>query len=131
LPWMAWHGLWVIVLAIVLIGEIALTLWDFIVEVSVRRSLGDVYPGERVTHALMGILYGAMLSYLLPIMLSWWHQPTHLLLRTRSTPNALNWILVIMGVGVVFSGIRDLFAGLGLPNAAWPWATRNANSPRI
>ncbi len=40
----------------ILVAEIILTLRDFVVEITVRRSLGDVYAGERITHAIMGIL---------------------------------------------------------------------------
>src|SRR5262249_28112370 len=61
LPWLAWQGLWVLVLSAVLLAEIVLTLSDFVVESRVRKHLGDVYAGERVTHAVMGILYGAMI----------------------------------------------------------------------
>jgi hypothetical protein len=32
------------------------------------RLLGDVYAGERVTHAVMGILYGGMLAFLAPVV---------------------------------------------------------------
>src|SRR5262245_4643076 len=39
-----------------------LTLTDFVVEIRVRKPLRDVYGGERVTHAVMGILYGAMVA---------------------------------------------------------------------
>src|SRR5262252_1153664 len=43
LPWLAWQGLWVLVLAAVLSAEIILTLADFVVEIRVRKALGDVY----------------------------------------------------------------------------------------
>src|SRR4051812_28305514 len=49
LPWLAWQGLWTALLAAILLTEIALTLADFVVEKSVRKPLGDVYRGERVT----------------------------------------------------------------------------------
>src|SRR5215510_3544694 len=61
LPWLAWQGLWAAALAAILAVEIVLTMADFVIEIDVRRSLGDVYAGERVTHAVMGILYGAAL----------------------------------------------------------------------
>ena len=73
LPWLAWQGLWVIILGAVILAEIILTLWDFVVEIAVRKSLGDVYAGERVTHAIMGILYGGMLAFLLPVVVRWRH----------------------------------------------------------
>jgi hypothetical protein len=30
-----------------------------VAEIAARKTMGDVYAGERVTHAVMGILYGA------------------------------------------------------------------------
>src|SRR5689334_22927 len=66
LPWLAWQGLWVLLLVAVIVVEIVLTMADFVVEIAVRKPLGDVYAGERVTHAIMGILYGGMVANLLP-----------------------------------------------------------------
>ena len=66
LPWLAWQGGWALVLAALLAAEIVLTLTDFVVEDTVRRFLGGVYQGERVMHAVMGLMYGAMLAYLTP-----------------------------------------------------------------
>ena len=41
--------------------------------------MGDVYAGERVTHAVMGILYGAMIASLIPVLIGWWSLPAGLL----------------------------------------------------
>ncbi|MBI4535208.1 MAG: hypothetical protein HY708_02945 [Ignavibacteriae bacterium] len=114
-----WRGSWAIVLAAVLALEIVFTLWDFVVEVVVRKPLGDVYAGERVTHAVMGILYGAMLVFLLSTLGDWWMTTTAL---TESTVSpALKWFLLLMGVGVFLSGVRDTLASLELPGSSWPW----------
>src|SRR5580658_9615326 len=78
LPWFAWKGTWTIVFLSVMVAEIILTLWDFVVEIAVRRDLGDVYAGERVTHAIMGIMYGAMLPALPRKLTSWLGSPTPL-----------------------------------------------------
>jgi hypothetical protein len=114
-----WHGAWAFMLFVVLAAEIVFTLWDFIVEAVVRKPLGDVYPGERVTHAIMGILYGAMLVFLLSTLQEWKLQPTALVLA--NVPDLLKWLLVIMGVGVFLSGVRDILASMELPGAGWPW----------
>src|SRR5580698_613627 len=55
LPLLRFEGLWAWVLAALLVIEIVITLTDFVVEDTVRKPLGGVFPGERVTHALMGI----------------------------------------------------------------------------
>ena len=42
LPWLAWHGVWALVLAGVLVAEIVLTLTDFVVEITARKVLGPI-----------------------------------------------------------------------------------------
>lgn len=113
LPWIGWHGAWVLVLVGVFVAEIALTLTDFIVEIKVRKPLGDVYAGERVTHAVMGILYGAMIANLFPTLVSWWSLPTALVAEESGIPELLRLSLLIMAAGVFLSGLRDLHAALG------------------
>jgi hypothetical protein len=121
LPWLAWHGGWVLVLAGVLIAEIVLTLTDFVVEITVRKPIGDVYAGERVTHAVMGILYGAMIASLIKVLAAWWPLPTALMVVPPSIPEPLRWTLLIMAAGVAVSGLRDLYAAYELPHGGWPW----------
>lgn len=72
LPWVAWQGRYVLPLIVLLVVEIILTLWDFAVEDWIRKPLGGVYPGERVMHGIMGIVYGAALAYLVPVLRVWW-----------------------------------------------------------
>ena len=124
LPWLAWHGLWVVVLVGVFVAEIILTLTDFVVEIAVRKQLGDVYAGERVTHAIMGILYGAMIAKLIPAMTVWWDLPTGLVVEWAPIPAVLRWGLFAMAAGVFLSGVRDLYAALELPYGSWPWTER-------
>jgi len=121
LPWLAWNGLWVVGLGLVLTAEILLTARDFVVEIRVRAPLGDVYGGERVTHAIMGILYGAMLAFLIPVMTEWWNQPTGLAFAPPSIFEPLRWGLSVMAAGVFVSGVRDLYASFDLPWGGWPW----------
>ncbi len=129
LPWIAWQGLWVLALVAVLVAEIILTLSDFVAEIAVREVLGDVYAGERVTHAVMGILYGAMVAYLIPTLISWWSLPTSLAVAPPVMPELLRWGLTVMAVGVFLSGVRDLYAALGLPHGNWPWTLSSPSEP--
>jgi len=121
LPWIAWKGSWTIVLLGVITAEIALTLWDFVVEIAVRKDLGDVYAGERVTHAIMGIVYGAMIASLVPALHLWWKNPTNLLFEPVAISQWIRILVGATGVGVVASGLRDLYAALELPGGGWPW----------
>jgi hypothetical protein len=114
LPWLAWKGIWTIVLLGVIVAEIILTLWDFVVEIAVRRDLGDVYAGERVTHAIMRIMYGAMLASLAPTLNSSWGSPGGLAIEPATAPEWMRIFVSAMGAGVIGSGLRDLY-GLGPP----------------
>jgi hypothetical protein len=108
-------------LVAILVAEIVLTLADFSVETMVRKPIGDVYAGERITHALMGILYGVMLANLLPLLVAWWRLPTALSVIRPVIPEAVRWGLLIMGAGVFLSGLRDMYAAFALPRGSWPW----------
>lgn len=79
------------------------------------------HAGERVTHAIMGILYGAMVAGLIRVMASWWALPTALVVSPPAIPDALRWGLLVMAGGVAASGLRDLYAAYGLPYGGWPW----------
>lgn len=121
LPRVEWRGAWAYVLASLLAAEIFITLRDFVVEDRVRAPLGGVFAGERTTHALMAIIYGAMLANLMPELLAWRHGETALVPHTRAVPVGLVWTLTLMSAGVALSGLRDAYAALGLPGGAWPW----------
>ena len=126
LPRLAWQGTWALVLAGVFVAEIVLTLTDFVVEIAVRKQLGDVYGGERVTDAVMGILYGAMVANLIPVLVRWWALPTALVVDWAEIPDLLQGGLFVMAAGVLLSGLRDLYAALELPHGSWPWKTEVA-----
>src|SRR5439155_3760206 len=87
----------------------------------VRQPLGGVYHGERAMQAVMGIVYGAMLAQLIPIVLAWWLAPTRLVVAPPQVSEAWRWVLVAMAVGVCLSGVRDLCAAGAVPHSAWPW----------
>jgi len=128
IPRVEWRGAWAYVLASLLAAEIFITLRDFVVEDGVRAPLGGVFAGERVTHTVMAIIYGAMLANLLPALLGWRHEPTALAPHTQTVPAELVWLLTLMSVGVAASGLRDAYAALGLPGGGWPWRAEGAKA---
>ncbi len=69
----------------------------------------------------MGIVYGAMIANLLPSLWRWWSAATSLKPTAVSAPDLPRWCLTAMAAGVLLSGVRDLYAALGLPRGAWPW----------
>lgn len=129
-PLLAWHGWWALALAVLLVVEVVITMADFVTEDRVRVDLGGVFAGERVTHAVMGIVYGAMLAHLAPTLWGWWHQPTALVAAHHPVPALVTGTLVAMAVGILGHGLRDLYAVLGLPGSHWPWRFQSATPPR-
>jgi hypothetical protein len=103
-----------------LVTEIVITLRDFMIEDTVRRPLGGVYPGERATHAVMGIIYGAALGNLVPELVAGAALPTAL--RPWDAPGPLRVVLPLMAAGVFVSGLRDLGAAYGPRWLRFPWA---------
>ncbi|MSP24077.1 MAG: hypothetical protein EXR75_02710 [Myxococcales bacterium] len=120
LPWVAWHGYTVLVVVAAMVMEFAMTMTDFVVEIRVRKPLGDVPAGERIGHVCMGIVYGAMMANLLPVVATWWAMPSRLAIAPAG-PEPLRWVLSLMAIGVFLSGVRDLYAAFGLPGGSWPW----------
>jgi hypothetical protein len=108
LGWVAWHGVFAWLLMMLLVAEVGITLWDFVEEDRTR----PLARGERVTHAVMGIIFGAFLASLLPDLWHWRAQSTAFALRPHGP---LAWLLSAMAIGVALSGLRDLAASLCLP----------------
>lgn len=124
LPFVQWLGWMSVALAMLLISEIVITIRDFIVEDWVRKPLGGVFPGERTTHAVMGINYGAMLAFLLPIMWVWFAAGSQFQVSSVPVPPWLRAALFVLGIGVAISGLRDLASAFEVPYSAWPWEHR-------
>ena len=123
LPWVEWHGAWAWLLILVFLSEAVLTMWDFAIEKRVRARLGDVFPAERVTHNAMAIVYGLIIANLFPVFVDWVSMPTGLLLGAAPAPEAVRIGLTMLGLGVIGSGMRDLYAAAGGAGGAWPWRT--------
>jgi hypothetical protein len=123
LPWLSWRGWWAAALATLLLCEIAITLSDFIVEDQVRKPMGGLLPGERTTHTIMAIVYGAILANLVPELWRWWGLSTGLVIDPAPVPMWLRLGLSALAVGTLVSASRDAYAVLGYPGplARWPW----------
>ena len=103
LGFLTWHGVFAWILLALLLSEIGITLWDFIEEDRIRR----LPAGERAMHAVMGIVYGAFLAFLIPQMIEWSTLPTGFGPSYHGFPA---WMLLVLAAGVLASGIRDLIA---------------------
>lgn len=123
LPWFAWRGAWAYVLGALLVVEIGITLADFVVEDQVRKPLGGLLPGERTTHTVMAIVYGAMIANLIPVLLAWSATATAIRLEPPSVPTVYRIALTALAAGTLVSAVRDAYAVAGFPRriARWPW----------
>jgi hypothetical protein len=111
LAWTTWNGAYIWPLAAVLLFEVWITLTDFLEEDRTRK----LPAGERVMHAVMGIVYGVFLALLYPHAAAWSK------LATGFTPadyGLLSRILTLFAAGVFSSGIRDLIASRKLKSLA-------------
>ena len=106
LGFVTWNGALAWILLALLFGEIVITLWDFIEEDKIRR----LPPGERAMHAIMGIVYGAFLAFLLPEMFRWSALDSGFGGSYHGFPA---WLLLGLAAGVFVSGVRDLAASAG------------------
>ena len=107
LAWLQPHGTVVLLLAVLLATEIAITLSDFIVEDRTRK----LPPGERAMHAVMGITYGVFLALLFPHAAEWFAAPAGI---ASASYGWISWVLSAFALGVGGSGIRDLMASQAL-----------------
>lgn len=108
LGFLTWNGAFAWMLLALLMAEIVITLWDFIEEDKIRR----LPPGERAMHAIMGIVYGAFLAYLIPSMRHWSRLDTGFGTADHGFPA---WMLLVIAIGVFVSGVRDLIASASRP----------------
>src|SRR6202051_3674898 len=67
LGWLEGHGIWAIIVIVVLIAEVIITLMDF-VEEDLSRKLP---ASERINHTLLALNYGAILVLLVPVLIGW------------------------------------------------------------
>ncbi len=103
LGWTEPHGAIAAALMLVMVGEMVVTLWDFVEEDRTRR----LPATERVLHTLLTLNYGVVLAMLVPLLMHWADQPTSI---AAAYHGVWSWLCAIAAVGVVLSGLRDLAA---------------------
>ncbi|HLJ57547.1 MAG TPA: hypothetical protein VKT77_21100 [Chthonomonadaceae bacterium] len=113
--WVAWNGLFALLFGLLLLIEIVLTLSDFLEEDRTRK----LPPGERVMHAVMGIVYGLFLGNLIPNVWRWARQPTGF---GHVSYGLLSWVLSAVAAGVFLSGVRDMVSAQ--TRKEWPAGRR-------
>src|SRR6201999_1906204 len=108
LGWSAPHGGIAIALVAVMLGEIGITLWDFVEEDRTRK----LPSSERVTHAVLTLNCGVVLTSLAPLFRHWMSLPTAI---GPAYYGIWSWLCALASIGVAISGLRDLLAAFRAP----------------
>jgi uncharacterized protein (TIGR01777 family) len=103
LGWSEPHGAAALALILLMIGELIVTLWDFVEEDRTRR----LPATERAIHTLLTLNYGVVLAMLVPLLARWAALPTAI---TPTYHGLWSWLCGIAAIGVIGSGLRDLAA---------------------
>ncbi len=103
LAWYQWGGYWVWLLVSIVLVEVVLTLWDFVIEDETRL----LPKSERITHTLLAINGGAVFVLLATELPQWLVMPTAFY---DIDYGWRSWFLTAGAIGVAISGIRDGFA---------------------
>ena len=107
LAWYCWQGFWAWVFFMVIVVEILLTAWDFVVEDQTRK----LSPTERITHLILSMNGGAYVGFLVPVLLDW----STLQDKLSQVDYGVNSLLLsVLGIGVLAWGIRDMWSGIML-----------------
>ena len=103
LGWSEPHGTAALALIALMLGELIITLWDFVEEDRTRK----LPATERITHTLLTLNYGGVLAMLIPLLGQWAALPTAIM---PAYYGVWSWFCAVAAVGVVLSGLRDLAA---------------------
>src|SRR5215470_7976204 len=103
LGWLEPHGVWALLILLLLAAEVVVTLIDF-VEEDLTRNLP---MSERVTHTLLALNYGAILVLLVPTLLAWAGEPSALVPVWYGFATV---VATLAAFGIAVFGLRDGFA---------------------
>src|SRR5215813_7997170 len=103
LGWLEPHGVWAMLVLLLLAAEVVVTLIDFVEEDLTRQ----LPASERVTHTLLALNYGAILVLLVPTLLAWIGEPSALVPAWYGFATVL---VTLAAFGIVVFGLRDGFA---------------------
>src|SRR5215813_2032870 len=103
LGWLEPHGVWAMLVLLLLAAEVVVTLIDFVEEDLTRH----LPASERVTHTLLALNYGAILVLLTPVLLAWAGEPSALVPAWYGFATVL---VTFAAFAVAVFGLRDGFA---------------------
>jgi len=106
-------GAWVLAIAALVLVEVGLTLWDFVVEDQSRK----LPASERVLHTLLAINGGALFALYAMQLREWSHAPSSLVAANFGWQGG---VLSLFAVGVTASGVRDGVAAYRMARSCPP-----------
>lgn len=110
---MEFHGAWIFSISVLVMIEVGLTLWDFVVEDNSRK----LPTTERILHTVLAINGGALFGLYAWQLAQWWRLPTTLVKVDHGWQGVL---LTLFAIGVALSGIRDGIAAVALNRKTTP-----------
>lgn len=107
------YGAWIFSISVLVMIEVGLTLWDFVVEDNSRK----LPATERILHTVLAINGGAVFGLYAWQLAQWWRFPTTLVEVDHGWQGVL---LTLFAIGVAVSGIRDGLAAVALSKNSAP-----------
>lgn len=107
-------GLFAWGLVALFVVDVGISVWDFSLEQGSRRLLGGLPSGEYVLHMLMAMIFGGLVTSVLYNIGGWFHAPTQIVYAPASVPSLLRFMMLIMAILVLVSGLQDALAVLRL-----------------
>lgn len=101
LGWMRLSGAPAILLLVLMTCELGITLWDFVEEDRTRH----LPASERITHTLLALNFGAILAWIVPLLLAGIRLPA-----APAFHGLVSWFCLLAALIVAIFGLRDLAA---------------------
>jgi uncharacterized protein len=100
-----WHGAWALLIGALLVAEVGITAWDFVVEDRTRR-LGAF---ERLLHTVLTLLFGVVIALLAPVLAGWYAAPSGVV---ETSYGGFSELMTLLAAGMAAWGLRDGLAAL-------------------
>jgi hypothetical protein len=113
-PNLALYGIFFWALIALLAIDVAISLVDFALERESRRFFGGLPSGEYVLHVMIAMVFGAFVASIFFGAGSWAFEPTAIAWQPAEVPMLLRFILAVMAVVVLYSGMQDAIAAVRL-----------------
>lgn len=107
LAWWEWRGAWAWLIIAILVIEIALTLWDFVIEDKTRC----LPASERILHTMLAINYGIILSVLVQTLVTWSTKTNDI---NSVHYGVLSWAMMFFSLGALVWTFLDSYRSVNV-----------------